>query len=190
MRRHDEHEPTDDLLEIPGLGGGRELLRVAAEADGAYRVLSVPVCAFGLSRGTRVAATRDADDRPLRLERVLAPSPGATVRCTVSPTCTTGHFDEEYVREGAGPRLGLGPVSIVEPELVAVHVADRRQLARVAAYLDRLIVQGVLSSWTYGDPGALAEGHMPATPMASWELVHPPAVDDATGGDPHLATHS
>jgi hypothetical protein len=182
MRHDDVHEPTDDLLEIPGVGGGRELLRVAAEADGAYLLLSVPVCALGLSRGTRVAATRD-DDGVLRLTRVLAPSPGATVRCTVSPTCTTGHFDEEFVREGAGPLLGLGPVSIVEPELVAVHVADRAQLPRVAAWLDRLILMGVLSTWTYGDPGELEDGRMALEPMASWELVHPPARDpDVTPG--------
>ena len=167
-----------DLLEVPGVGPGRELLRIAPAREGGHRILSVPVCAEGLSRGTRVAAV-PGPAGTLRFDRVLEPSAGATVRCTMSPTCTTRRFDEEFVGEGAGPLLGLGPVSIVEPELVAVHVADRRQLARVAAYLDRLIVQGVLSTWTYGDPGALGEGQMPPSPMASWELVHPPAVDDA-----------
>ena len=178
--RRDVDEPTDDLLEIPGLGAGRELLRVACDADGGYCILSVPVCADGLSRGTRVAARRD-DDGMLHLAHVLAPSPGATVRCTVSPTCTTGRFDEEFVREGAGPRLGLGPVSIVEPNLVAVHVADRARLPHVAAWLDRLILMGVLSSWTYGDPGELPEGRMAPEAMASWELVHPPAHDAGPG---------
>lgn len=165
-----------DLLEIPLLGEGVEVVRVAAAPEGGWRILSVPVRAYGLSRGTRVAADV-ADGLRLRIADVLAASPGATVRCTVSSTCTTRQLDEEWVREGAGPRLGLGPVSIVEPETVAIHVADRAMLPRVAAYLDRLILAGVLRTWEYGDPGAPPHGTTTRVDTGPLELVHPPAVD-------------
>ena len=175
---HDARRWSEPLLEVPGFGAGRELLRVTADPEGGFRILSVPACAQGLSRETRVDAER-APDGTLRFVRVLAPSPGATVHCWVSPQCTPRRFDEEHVQAGGGPRLGLGPVSIVEPELVAVHVRDRGDLPHVARYLDRLIVLGALTTWTYGDPGALPEGQMPPTPMATWELEHPPAVDES-----------
>jgi hypothetical protein len=164
----------DGLLEFPGVGRGREVLRVAPAEEGGYRILSVPVCVEGLSRGARVSG--EHEDGQLRFREVLEASPGATVRCTVSPACTTRQFEMEYVREGGGPRLGLGPVSIVEPSIVAVHVADRAHLPHVTAYLDRLILAGVLSTWTYGDPSAHEAGRPSASAMAEWELVHPPAV--------------
>lgn len=165
-----------ELLVVPGIGHGRELLRVVpAEGGDGHRILSVPACARGLSRGTVVAAEREGDGM-LHFRRVLVPSAGATVHCTVSPSTTPQRFDSTYVMAGGGPRLGLGPVSVVEPELVAVHVADRNLLARVTGYLDRLILLGVLAGWSYADPGAEHEGEMPMTPMATWELEHPPAV--------------
>jgi hypothetical protein len=165
-----------DLLEIPILGEGVEVVRVAPASEGGWRILSVPVRAWGLSRGTRVTADT-AEGPRLRIADVIEPSPGATVRCTVSSTCTTRQLDEEWVREGAGPRLGLGPVSIVEPETVAIHVGDRAMLPRVAAYLDRLILAGVLRTWECGDPGAPPHGTTRRIDTGPLELVHPPAVD-------------
>ena len=164
--------PEMELLEIPGFGAGRELLRVRAEPDGGWRILSVPACVHGLSRGTVVAATRSPEGT-LHFERVLTPVAGATVHCTVSSTTTPGRFDSVYVQAGGGPRLGLGPVSIVEPELVAVHVSRRDDLPQVARYLDRLVLLGVLASWTIADPSELPAGRMPGIPMAEWELAHP-----------------
>ena len=178
----DLHDSTE-LLEVPGFGRGRELLRVIPMADTeGFRILSVPACALGLSRGTVVAAERNPEGM-LRFQRVITPSSGATVHCTVAPSTTPQRFDTTYVEAGGGPRLGLGPVSIVEPELVAVHVTDRQHLAQVTDYLDRLILLGVLTTWTYADPGAAEEGKMPLTRMATWELEHPAAVPEQASDD-------
>jgi hypothetical protein len=177
--RLDRHAPPSDerdLLEIPILGEGVEVVRVTPATEGGWRLLSVPVRAYGVSRGARLDAVATESGR-LRIADVIAASDGATVRCWVSNTCTTRQLDEEWVQEGAGPRLGLGPVSLVEPDLVAIHVAARDMLPHVAHYLDRLILAGLLRSWEYGDPGAPPRGTTTRTDTGPLELVHPPAID-------------
>jgi hypothetical protein len=179
MARDQPAARTDEvLIEVPESDRGLEVLRAEPAPGGGYRIRSVPVFLYGLSRGAVVDAAPGPRAGRLRFRALRAPSPGATVRCYVAPAATARRAYEDHLRGGAAARLGLGPVSLFAPDVVAVHVADRRLLARVGAYLDRLVLEGVLRFWEPGDPGApTAEGaEDPDTPP--WELVHPPTGDE------------
>lgn len=58
-----------------------------------------------------------------------------------------------------------------------MHVADRARLNEVAAYLDRLVLAGVVSSWECADPGAPTSEQTAAPDDQPWGLVHPPTQD-------------
>jgi Domain of unknown function (DUF4265) len=163
------------LVEVPESDHGIEVVRAAPVMEGGYLVLSVPVFLYGLSRGTVIDAEPGPRGR-LQFRRIRHVSPGATVRCYVSPATTARHVYEDHLGGPRAQRLGLRPVSLFDPDIVAVHVRDRRQLAAVGAYLDNLVLQGVLRFWEPADPGARKsdEGETGGQP---WELVHPPAVD-------------
>ena len=163
------------LIEIPESDRGIEIVRATAAADGGYRVLSVPVFVFGLSRG----AVIDAEPGPrgrLRFCRLRVASPGATVRCYVSPSTTPRRVYEERLVGRVAQRLGLGPISLFDPDILAVHVQDRGQLSTVAKYLDQLVLDGTLRLWEPADPGAPSVVEESAVEQP-WELVHPPAAD-------------
>ena len=163
------------LVELPESDNGIEVVRATLDAEGGYRVLSVPVFVFGLSRGAVVDAEPGPRGR-LRFRRVRRASRGATVRCYVSPARTARRVYEERLEGPMGRRLGLGPVSVFEPDIVAVHVQDRGQLPAVAEYLDQLVLDGTLRLWEPADPGAPA-GPEDAVEEQPWELVHPPAAE-------------
>ena len=166
--------PTQLALEVQDPFRGREVLRAAPVPEGGYRILSVPVLVAGISRGAIV----DARQGPERLvvEGIRRPSPGATVRCVASNTYTLRSLCDEYLdptSSEVAARLGLGPASLYEPEVVAVHVRDREALPKVAIYLDHLILLGALRSWEPGDPGlASTQRGAESDPV---EYVHSPA---------------
>lgn len=169
---------TDELLiEVPESDHGIEALRAEKVPEGGYRLLSVPVFLYGISRGAVVEAGATTVARRLRYRALLAPSLGATVRCYVTPDTTPRRLYEDHLRDGAGAELGLGPVSLFDPDIVAVHVADRARLNEVAAYLDRLVLAGVVNSWESADPGAPTSEQTAGPGEQPWELVHPPTQD-------------
>ena len=163
------------LVEVPESDHGIEVVRATRVTEGGYRVLSVPVFLYGLSRGAVVDAEPGPRGR-LQFRRIRHASPGATVRCHVSPATTARQVYEDHLDGTFARRLGLGPVSLFDPAIIAVHVRDRGRLPAVAEYLDRLVLEGLLRSWELADPGAPVGAQ--ADPEAQpWELVHPPAVD-------------
>ena len=159
------------LIEMPPAADTREVLRAEPEGE-VYRILSVPVFLADISRGTLVEAAPDLAGR-LEFRRVYASAPGATVRCYVSAQTTLRRAYEDHMSGGVAERLGLGPVTLVEPDVLAVHVAARERLGAVAAYLDRLILAGVLRVWVPSDPAAPdPDAGARGVPL---ELIHPPA---------------
>lgn len=160
------------MIEVPTVDNGLEVLW-AEELNGLYRVLSVPVFAYDLSRGAQVA-THGGTNR-LKLAVVVAPSTGATVRCYV-PNESAAHDVHIGRILPDAERYGLcvGPATVFDPDIIAIHIGDREQVARVGTYLDTLVGQGVLRFWELGDPAPKAEevgtNYSAAEP---WELVHP-----------------
>ena len=176
VRDDDQDQP---LIEVQRADLGVEALRAVPTGDGAYRILSVPVFVYGISRGTVVSA--DAGDRErLQLAGIRAPSPGATIRAWIAPTTTPKHVDDDYFNGPLARSLGLGPATLFEPTTVAIHLADRRRMADATRYLDGLIRLGVLTGWEFGDPGAPGESD-PLPAATPWQIVHPPATETDEG---------
>jgi hypothetical protein len=111
------------------------------------------------------------------------PSAGATVRCYVSPTTIARRVYEDHFDGALTRRLGFGPASLFEPDIVALHVHDRSQLASAAAYLDTLVLDGTLRFWEQADPGAATEADEEQEDEP-WELVHPPTDDQSDSPTP------
>lgn len=170
-------EPESDqiLIEVPVGARGIEVLRAVASSDGAYRILSVPVLVYGISRDSVVIA--QAGRRGwLQFGGVRIVSPGATIRAWVSPTTTPKHVDDDYFKGAIARNLGLGPATLLEPTTVAIHLGDRARMKDATLYLDGLIRTGVLTGWEFADPGAPATAD--EDPLATpWEIVHPPASE-------------
>jgi hypothetical protein len=133
--------------------GRKEVLWVAAERDNRWRVLNVPVWQYGISYGAIVTGRPDRGGR-LRFEGISEPSTGATVRAIVpKPNVAKDVYHSiiqpGIVREGTG----VGPATHYDPPLVAFHLHDRAAVhGKVAAYLDALIHQGIITHWEIGDP--------------------------------------
>ncbi|HEX5409862.1 MAG TPA: DUF4265 domain-containing protein [Gemmatimonadaceae bacterium] len=164
------------LIEFPASDHGIEVLRAESVDGDGYRILSVPVFLYALSRGALVDAEPGPRGR-LRFQRMRRPSPGATIRCYASVPTTPRHVYEDYLDGALARRLGLGPVSLLDPDIVAVHLADRARLTEVAVFLDQLVLTGVLRFWEQGDPGAPLDGAKKKNREQPWELVHPPALE-------------
>lgn len=162
------------LLEVPESDRGFEVLRAERVSDDTYRILSVPVLVVGISRGTLVAAAPIPTER-LQFVRIHTPSPGATARCYVTPETIARRAYEDHLSGGIAEVLGLGPATLFDPDVVAVHISDRKRLDSVAAYLDRLILAGVLRLWKLTDPGATGTDEAQLATGEWWEVVHPPA---------------
>ena len=159
----------------------RESLWVEELSGGTYRLLSVPVWAYGLSVGTVVAAEQPGAD-PLRFAYVLRPSGGGTIRF-IAPQ---GNLASELYKSRIVPdarRLGLfiGPATFFDPRLVAVHVRDRATWwPEVGGYFDRLVTEGVVEGWEVGDPDEYAADHADDSELSAKTrdvLVHPLPID-------------
>lgn len=163
-------------LEIRTSDNGREVLW--AEVVGtAIRVVSVPVFAYGVSRGSLVAAV--SGERTFLFTKTVFDSQGATIRAYVEGGMKASDvYLNTIVPEAKRVGLQVGPATFFDPEIVAVHVANRRELPKVVTYLDDLKRRGLIRFWEYGDPvnssGELGEDGYAPEP---WELVHPLPVD-------------
>lgn len=166
------------LIEVPRGERGIEVLRALPVTGGAYRVLSVPVFVYGVSRDSVIVASPGPRGR-LCFAGVRTPSPGATIRASVNPATTPRHVDDDYFKGPIGRRLGLGPATLLEPTTIAVHLRDRGRMVDATRYLDGLIRLGVLTGWEFGDPGAPSENEEDLVAQP-WELVHPPATEPDT----------
>jgi len=168
--------------------GREEVLWVAQVGQNTFRVLSVPVWIYGLSVGSVVEASHQAQSgSPLKFGRLLRESPGGTVRFIVPTGVRASDIYLSRVIPDA-KRLGLyiGPATFYNPRLVAVHVHDRRKWwPEVGGYLDGLVQEGVLEQWEVGDPDQYAADHEESTlekvEPGSSVLVHPLPVDGADG---------
>jgi len=75
--------------------------------------------------------------------------------------------------------LRIGPATFLDPEIVAIHVHERKHLAAVTAYLDVLASQGVLRFWELADPETDPgdTDRTDETASAPWALIHQLPVD-------------
>lgn len=163
----------------------RESLWVEELGHGEFRVLSVPVWVYGVSVGAVVAAM-DMEEDPLSFRAVVRPSAGGTIRF-IAPT---GVVASELYKSRVVPdasRLGLfiGPATLFNPRLVAVHVHRRANWwPEVGSYLDGLVNAGVVEAWEVADPDQYAADH-PSEPHVHDEsrgvLVHPLPFDGMVG---------
>lgn len=161
---------------VPVEDNGREALWVEGD-DGHGEVASVPVFAYGISKGASVAFASDGPRH--RLTRVLAPSRGATVRCYTAKGIEASSFYRGEVAPSLGQRApGFGSATIFDPDILALHVVSRSRLPDVAQWLDARVVQGLLRFWELGDPEAWpAVQAGETTDTEPWELAHPLPVD-------------
>lgn len=163
-------------LEVRTSDNGREVLWAEVAAD-RIRVVSVPVFAYGVSRGSLVAAV--PGDRTLLFTKTVFDSRGATLRAYVAGALKASSvYLNTIVPEAKEAHLQIGPATFFDPEIAAIHVASRGELPKVATYFDDLVRRGLLRFWEYGDPVNSAEepdeeAHAPDP----WELVHPLPVD-------------
>lgn len=169
--------PSERLrpLSFPAPDHGTEVLWVEHADDDSVIVVSVPVFAYGVSRGTEVQVGEDEASRP----RLLRESPGATVRGYVHPgRNATDVYRNVLVPEGRRAGRAIGPATCLDPDIVALHVHDRHGWAAVGRLCDALVERGILRFRELPDPGdrESEEGDAPA-----WRLVHaPPADPDET----------
>jgi hypothetical protein len=169
------------LIEVAVPDNGKEVLWADAVGQ-ALRIVSVPVFAYGVSHGTLVSV--DASGDRLKLDRVLRASPGATIRCYAVKTLQAHDvYYHSILPDTAKNRLSLGPATLFDPEVVAIHDLKRSELGSISNYLDSLVRQMILRFWEVSDPTPeLSEGEDKSD--EPWELVHPlPA-----GGGPAVAS--
>ena len=151
-------------------------------ANSTYRVLNPPVWAYGLSIGSIVRAA-EAGDGYLRLEEVVAPSVGGTVRVIVPKGMIAGDVYLQTIVPAARERgLKIGPATFYNPRLTAIHVQDRGQWwPAVGEFLDSLAKEGIIEQWEVADPDAYApDGQHEPEPVIGQILLH--QLPDA-GGD-------
>ena len=138
--------------------GRKEVLWVGALGGNRWRILNVPVWQYGVSYGTIVTARSDRGDR-LRFDQVSEPSKGATVRAIVPKPKVARDVYHSIIQPGiARVGTGVGPTTHYDPPLVAFHVHDRVAVqGKLAAYLDDLANQGIITHWEIGDPESPSE---------------------------------
>jgi len=154
--------------------GRKEVLWVAAAGENQWRVLNVPVWQYGISYGTIVSGRPDRGDR-LRFGQVSEPSTGATVRAVVPRPRVARDVYHSIIQPGiVSEGTGVGPATHYDPPLVAFHLHDRTAVqGKVAAYLDGLMNEGIITHWEIGDP-ELEPEETPDGPVEERidELVH------------------
>src|SRR4051812_48554299 len=98
------------LVEIPTNDGGTEVLWAEATGEN-LEISSVPVFVYGISRGTKVAASAHGDRR--RMIRVLEQSSGATIRCYLPHDAKAADTYETKILPAAGSAgLRIGPATL------------------------------------------------------------------------------
>lgn len=165
------------LIRVPSSDNGTEILWAESLEGGTYRLLSVPVFAYGISRGAVVLATVDVVG--VRLERVVEESPGATLRVyTQEPHLATWLYQDKILPVAAALGLGIGPATLFDPEVVAIHVQSRPQWQAVGRVLDTVVANGMARFWELGDPNLQTRSEEPGSSNTDpWQLVHPPPDD-------------
>ena len=133
--------------------GREEALWAQREGETGYRVLSVPVWVYGISRGSLVSADPDEEGR-LRFEKLLAAAPGGTVRIVVPPGVKASEVYLGQIVPTARLRgLRIGPATFYNPRLVSVHLHERLDWwPTVGEFLDELVKAGSIQAWEVGDP--------------------------------------
>jgi hypothetical protein len=140
-------------------------------SDDVVQMLSVPVFAYGISRGT-IVSTKPSGNRT-RLVKVIHPSQGGTIRCYVAEAIKASElYTGRIYPELRNRQLSVGPATFFDPDIVAVHITKRSQLKAVGTYFDELTRQGQLRFWEIGDPELSHEEEGPVDSGEPWELVH------------------
>jgi len=167
------------LIRVPSSDNGAEFLWAEQLERGTYRLLSVPVFAYGISRGAILQAASLGAGDEMRLERVLRESPGATVRLYAQePHLASKLYQETILPKAATLNLGIGPATLFDPEVIAIHVHSRPQWQAVGRMLDTVVAGGMARFWELGDPDLQASTEEAAVSSADpWQLVHPPPED-------------
>jgi hypothetical protein len=165
--------------------GRQEALWVEEHASNLFRVLSVPVWLYGISKGSIVEADQ-SDASQLRFVRVWRDSDGGTVRFVVPKgNVASDVYLSRVIPDALREGLFIGPATFFNPRLVSVHVHSRFDWwPKVGSYLDALVAEGVLEAWEIGDPDQYASEHQPvgdALVKQSSVLRHPLPVDGALG---------
>jgi hypothetical protein len=177
---HTEFKP----LEVPVSDNGTEVLW-AETVKGATRVVSVPVFAYGISRGAIISAKPEANR--LRIVTVVRPSQGATIRAYVNSSIRASDLYLNYIFPVArDSNVRVGPATFFDPEIVAFHLANRSDVGRVTPYLDDLARKEILRFWELGDPQAANDEKPDESAGEQWELVHQLPIE----GQPGRATMS
>ena len=160
--------------------GHTEVLWVAPAAEGAYRVLNVPVWLYGISVGTVVRAHEG--DCWLEYESTVLPSSGATIRVYLPPDADPMPASRVYLErifpDCTERALAIGPATFFDPLLVAIHLQRREEWDNDAAdYFNELVDQGTAQLWEIADP----DMYPPDEPeMAEFDgvLKHPRPTHD------------
>lgn len=162
-----------EQIEVPTDDNGTEVLWAVA-AGVAYRIISVPVFAYGLSLGTEVAARPSPRSGRLALDHPTRVSLGATVRCYAAPPSAVRELYAPLLLKDL-ERLGInaGPATLFEPTIVAINLVKRSQITGAARYFDALVGDGILESWETGDPATPPNMETGTEASDPWELVHP-----------------
>ena len=162
--------------------GREEALWVEEGESGTYRVLSVPVWAYGISRGSLVKA-RDGGGLPLRFHELVAPSRGATVRFIVPPDRKASTiYTRRVIPDALHLGLHIGPATFFDPRLVSIHIHEREKWwPEVGAYLDALRDEGTLEQWEIADPDKYPYTATEVVQLGGRVLTHPLPVDGVTG---------
>jgi hypothetical protein len=141
-----------------------------------YRILSVPVFAYGVSRGSLLFT--EAHGERLAAVRVLESSPGATIRAYVADSTSAHEVYSTIIQPNSTEQqLSLGPATLFDPQIVAVHVRDRSAMLPVRHYFDQLVRQSIIRFWEFGDPVPYPPTEPDGPEDDPWELVHPLPVD-------------
>lgn len=166
--------PRIRQIAVAALDNGTEVLWAEAVNESSFRLLSVPVFVYGISMGA-VLRAEPGPNGILVIVSVLSPSQGATIRCYV-PQATTASviYRKEIVPRMTAAGLLVGPVTFLDPDVVAIHVKNRRDAQAVGRELDFLAAQNRLRFWEVGDPAMAEPKHEEedTPPAEAWELIH------------------
>jgi hypothetical protein len=160
------------LVELPAPDNGRELLWAAPVGPNEYRIVSVPVFAYGTSRGTIVRV--HCDEARCVHSAVVADALGATLRCyTRNPLRASELYLGRMVSDGKARDIRFGPATLFDPDIIALHVPAKKDVPSVISYLNELVARGFLNFWEHGDPEQGPEDPDQDGGSDEWKLIHP-----------------
>lgn len=164
------------LIGVPSSDSGVEFLWGELVGAHRYRLLSVPVFTYGISRGAVVRVRPDHARGELVFDRVLADSGGGTIRLYLNEGYAAADVHKQHVlRLAANRGLSVGPATIFPPEVIAIHVQSRDQLEQAGSALDEIVSRGYGRFWELSDPDLQPTEDADQDPNAEpWQLVHPP----------------